>query len=870
MNIRYLYKPLCFFIITLLYYNPLPAAGNISRVTLDSQTEKYVLGRHIYFLEDKQGQWSIHDIQKSPLSEKFILSDQDVPNFGFSSSVYWLKITLFAPDQSFYEKEWLLELSYPLIDYIDLYIPRAGSQFEIIKCGDMLDFTNRSIIYHNIVFPVKTFLNRELTLYFRISTQGSVQVPLTLWSYKAFIEKINQELYSLGIYYGIMLAMVLYNLFIFISVKDRNYLLYILYISTYILLQISLNGVAYEYLWPGSPLWANMAVPFNMGTGVFWGTIFSKSFLRTKKYAPVLDKLLMVSIGISGLVAVLSCIVNYSLVIKIAAISSILSSILILLTAFICLVRGNRTARFFLTAWCALLFGVILLAVKNFGLIPANFLTNYSVQVGSAMEVILLSLALADRINIERKEKDLARQEVLKAREQALLNLQEADRVRQEYTQKLEVKVKERTLEYEQAQTSLVKKNEYLESLNETTLNIISSLDLDELLNAVIHRAARIMKAANGFIYLKDSIKNELECRAGTGIYLTLIGNRIQWGKGFTGRIWKTGQSLMINNYSTWEHRITNPVFNTLYSVIGAPLKSGRTVIGVIGVGHTQESRTFDKDEQDLLERFAQLVSIALENARLYSEAQKAQEAAESASRAKSTFLANMSHELRTPLNAIIGYSEMLMEDAQSDGLEEFVPDLKKIHSSGHHLLALISEILDLSKIEAGRMELFPEEFELNPVIEEIISTITPLADKNSNRLDFKVPEKSIKMYSDLTKIKQMLLNLLSNACKFTDKGSIELNVSHATKDNANWLCFKVKDTGIGLTKEQLNKLFQPFTQAEDSTTRKYGGTGLGLAISKRFARMMGGDINVESEFGKGSVFTIILPAKHGVLNPNP
>ncbi|MDM8537525.1 7TM diverse intracellular signaling domain-containing protein, partial [Desulfobacterales bacterium HSG17] len=646
------------------------------------------------------------------------------------------------------------------------------------------------------------------------------------------------------------------------SVKDKNYLFYIFYISSYILFQISLNGIAYEYLWPDYPSWGNKAVPFFMGlTGLLAG-LFAKSFLLTKKYTPVLDKFLVAIMAVSGLVAFSSLLINYSAVIKMAAISNICEALLIFFIAVTCLMRGNRTARFFLTAWCVFIFGVIFLALKNFGFLPANLLTDYSVQIGSAMEVILLALALADRINIERKEKDLARQDALKAREQAFVNLQKADSIRQEYTQKLEIKVSERTYEYEQAQEALVKKNAYLKSINETTLNLISSLDLDELLNAVIYRVARIIEAENAFIYLYDIDKNELEYKAGTGIYPSLKGVKIHSGKGFSGKILETGRSLMIDDYSKWECRLPNPEFDVLHSVMGVPLRSGKTILGVIGIARTDASVSFDKDEQELLERFAQLVSIALEKARLYSEAQKAQGAAESANRAKSTFLANMSHELRTPLNAIIGYSEMLMEDAEDDRLEDFIPDLKKIHSAGHHLLALISEILDLSKIEAGKMELFPEEFELNPVIEDIISIIRPMAEKNNNTLDFDYPENLITMYSDMTKIRQILLNLLSNASKFTENGNIELNIKTETKDNISVLNFSVNDTGIGLTQEQLKKLFQPFTQAEDSTTRKYGGTGLGLVISKKFCMMMGGDISVQSEAGRGSVFTIFLPAR--------
>jgi signal transduction histidine kinase/DNA-binding response OmpR family regulator len=231
------------------------------------------------------------------------------------------------------------------------------------------------------------------------------------------------------------------------------------------------------------------------------------------------------------------------------------------------------------------------------------------------------------------------------------------------------------------------------------------------------------------------------------------------------------------------------------------------------------------------------------------------------ANRAKSTFLANMSHELRTPLNAIIGYSEMLEEEAQDLEAEQFTNDLRKIHSAGKHLLTLINDVLDLSKIEAGKVDLFLETFALPTLIQEVATTVQPLIEKNHNTLAVGCPADLGTMYADLTRVRQCLFNLLSNAAKFTENGTIRLETDRATEAGKEWVRFRVHDSGIGMTAEQQAKLFQAFTQADASTTRKYGGTGLGLAISRRFCQMMGGDIAVASELGKGSLFTIRLPA---------
>ncbi|MBN2371678.1 MAG: response regulator [Vicinamibacteria bacterium] len=246
-----------------------------------------------------------------------------------------------------------------------------------------------------------------------------------------------------------------------------------------------------------------------------------------------------------------------------------------------------------------------------------------------------------------------------------------------------------------------------------------------------------------------------------------------------------------------------------------------------------------------------------------------AKEAAEQANRTKSAFLANMSHELRTPLNAIIGYSEMLQEEAEDGGQEDFIPDLQKIHAAGKHLLALINDILDLSKIEAGKMELVLESFDPRALIGDVQSTILPLIEKNHNVLEVTCPDDLPAMYADVTRVRQVLFNLLSNATKFTENGTISLSVRIEREESTEFVVFDVKDSGIGLTPDQLSRLFQAFSQADASTSRKYGGTGLGLVISRRFAQMMGGDVTVKSDYGKGSTFTVRLPRETAGRKPS-
>jgi signal transduction histidine kinase/CheY-like chemotaxis protein len=291
-----------------------------------------------------------------------------------------------------------------------------------------------------------------------------------------------------------------------------------------------------------------------------------------------------------------------------------------------------------------------------------------------------------------------------------------------------------------------------------------------------------------------------------------------------------------------------------------------------------EEQRARKDSEKARTDIETKAVALAESNRQLdiaREAAEAARATADAANNAKSSFLANMSHELRTPLNAIIGYSEMLQEEAEELKQPDFVPDLEKIHGAGKHLLGLINDVLDLSKIESGKMTLYLEDFDVAKLVREVAATVQPLITKNGNRLEVACPADLGPMHADVTKVRQTLFNLLSNASKFTEKGMIRLSVERGGAPGAleeprsdaptlqrSAVVFQVTDTGIGMTPEQLGKLFQAFMQADASTSRKFGGTGLGLAISRKFCQLMGGDITVQSEHGKGSTFTVTLPAE--------
>ena len=418
----------------------------------------------------------------------------------------------------------------------------------------------------------------------------------------------------------------------------------------------------------------------------------------------------------------------------------------------------------------------------------------------------------------------------------------------------------------------LTRSVEELQALSAVSRTVSSTLDLPTVLTTIVSRAVQLAGAAGGVIYEYDQATQQFQLQASHRMPEELVevlsAAPIQLGEGATGLAALRREPVQLPDIGDEQAygatRIRTVLLGRGYrSLLAVPLLSEQRILGVLTVWR-QAVGKFPDEVVNLLQTFASQSALAIQNARLFRELEAKSGELEVASRHKSEFLANMSHELRTPLNAIIGYSEMLQEEAQDQHAEAFVPDLQRINDAGRHLLELINAVLDLSKIEAGKMELYLESFEVAPLVRDVAAVLEPLAQKNGNRLQVECAPDVGAMRADLTKLRQALFNLLSNACKFTEQGVVTVSVTReaATAEGGDSIGFAVRDTGIGMTPEQMARLFQEFGQADATTTRRYGGTGLGLALSRRLCRMMGGDISVASEPGRGSTFTIRLPAE--------
>ncbi len=643
-----------------------------SPILLDDSIGEYSVGKHLDVLEDIDGHWTLEQIRSSQFDDKWVKSQRKVPNFGFTQSAYWLrfqvvheatreslssiaKISDAEIDQTIqHPSKWLLELSYAFIDQIDFYFETTDNKFHVIKSGDQRAYSEREFKYRNFVFPLTLNNQSSQVFYIRVKTEGSMQLPLTLLSPNSFVQQVEKEQIALGLYYGIVLAMLLYNIFVFLLVKERTYLFYILYIISWIIAQMIINGFAVQYLWGDLIWWVNPSFSFVSSVMGIWIFVFSMSFLQTKKYVPTLHKILKIIVAGFILLSFLSLIVPYSTNIKLVLYWFLFFLPLLLLAGIFCWNRGFTAARYYLLAWISLVIGVVIFLLKAVDLLPSVFITDYGVQIGSAIEVIFLSLSLTDRLNQEKKEK-------IQAEKKQLLTQQRME------------------------------------------------------------------------LALKDK------------------------------------------------------------------------------------------------------------------------EISEANNRSKTEFFASMSHEFRTPLTSILGYSEAGQENDLST--KEKNSYFRIINRSGNHFLHLINDVLDLSKLEVQKLEFENIKIHLLPMLKEINDTFELLAREKG--LDFifnyQFPLPGV-FNGDPTRLKQILINLCGNAIKFTKTGRVVVDV-YCNKENGK-LYFSVTDTGIGLKPDQVNTLFESFSQADVATTRNFGGTGLGLYLSKKLAQKQGGDITVTSEFDKGSTFT--------------
>jgi signal transduction histidine kinase/CheY-like chemotaxis protein len=586
------------------------------------------------------------------------------PNFGFTSDICWFRLPL--ENQHGLQPRWLLQIDNPILQSVELYLfgPESNLPLDQQRAGLAVPFSERRLPYHAIVFPLELPIGETRTLLLRVQTPYSLQLPMTLLTPEAFERRSQGNILLQGLFIGGMAIMVLYNLFLYFSIREPVYLLYVCWTVVITLFLVVLHGFGQRYLWPGSPLIAEHVMALLLPLIVFFATRFTMIFLVLDQRAPAawrwLNRLSMAGLAL----LVIQSFSSPARIVPISVLLILVMMISILVISLYRLCRKDPDARFFTVAWVFFLVGAVVMALNKYGLIPRNAVTENMVQLGVFIEVVLLSLALADRIN----------------------RLKEAH---------------------------------------------------------------------------ADSIRNRARA------------------------------------------------------------------------------------EIDALRASAH-------------------------NQAKSEFLATMSHEIRTPMNGVIGMVDLLRRTRLDHQQAQYVDT---IHQSTESLLTVINDILDYSRIEAGKLSLETIDTDVHELVDDCVSLFAlPSAQKQLPLLTFVDSRVPARVHTDPVRLKQIITNLLSNAFKFTSDGQISLSVSlRSGQDPDCELLFEVTDTGIGISEDQQRSLFRAFTQADSSTTRRYGGSGLGLTISRQLCALFGGDIGVSSSPGRGATFwftirTRITPA--GVANP--
>jgi serine phosphatase RsbU (regulator of sigma subunit)/anti-sigma regulatory factor (Ser/Thr protein kinase) len=604
------------------------SGADLDIFTITSSISNVSLGKYLEILEDESGELTIDEIISNEIQSKFLPSKQEDPGFGFTPSSYWVKLKV---KNSINESiSWYLEMGYPLIDYVDLYIPNNEGKFTLKQTGDRLPFDSRELDYRNFIFHLTEKADGNQTYYLRFKTSSSMNFPLSFWTQDALLERVNSEQLVLGIFYGAIVIMVLYSIFLYIGLRERTYLFYVLFIISYGLLQFALNGFAQQYLWPNWVWWANVSIPFFIFTSATLMIPFSRTVLESKRNSPLVDKILNIEFFIFFSAMVLSLFLPYSIMIKVATAAALLTIVSVsTIGTIIAFKKVDQAAVYFLTAFGLYFFGVIIYAVKTFGILPNNFLTNWSMQMGSFSFVVLLSVAVQNRINQEKKEKSLLKDEALEHQEKLVEGLKRSEHF-------LEEKVKVRTLELSQTNQMLKDQADELARVNHLVEKVRSSLNMQEVLLTVCEELVGIFEVRNAGICMLNSDKTKFKIVAfhgndplekdPTGLEFSLQGNE-------AARIAiETKQPIVIEDAQSDPR--TKPIHlylrrTKIHGLLIVPILSLQKVTATILLPTRQAGQIFTKAEMDLAKTIATHIAGSIENARLYTQIEQALDVAE-------------------------------------------------------------------------------------------------------------------------------------------------------------------------------------------------------------------------------------------------
>ncbi len=744
--------------------------------------EHYALNGVVRTLEDKDGKLTIDDIQRPDIQDQFTWNEgkTDAHNFGLTNSVFWLAITIDYPswnNNQDQEKSWYLEVARSQLQSCELYSPNKDGTYLRESVDLRKPYSARKVRHSNSVFPITTYLDQKQTYYLRIKSDNALILPVNLWTPKKFIENVADQELIYGVFFGGMLILMLYNLFVYFSVRDVSYLYFVLYlfgITSFEFIEMG-HGLT---LFEDSRTFAKTTYTSPLIWSTWWMIImFTRNFLDTPRYHRRIDHFLRFLQSFVLIYLLTSFLIDKNVVSTWLSGFTFFGLVLILGISFYSWSRKNENAVYFSIGWFLTVAGGATQALALLKILPSAPIYLAGAPIGFLTGAVMISFSLADRIKRLQRE-------ALEANERAIQNMA---RFRSTFNNAIEGMYRMSTSgKFVSANPAMAK---------------LLGYDSVEALRRAGNEAVDLCFPGG---------EPQFQQLAWSG--------RLQMEVSYTR---KDGKTMWVDHFA-------------------------QMIRGADGLPSHIEGSLTDITERKERER--------AEQDREIDKLEK--ELATASAAAKGDFLANMSHEIRTPLTAIIGYSESLNDNTLTDVEEQQAIDT--VIRSSHHLLNIINDILDFSKVEASIVDV--EKMPVNPYVlmKDVYSYFAQKA-KNQNlsfNIEYHFPLPN-QITADPTRLKQILLNLCSNAIKFTRDGGVTVDVGW---DEARQLTrFSVIDTGTGLTEEQLGKLFQSYSQAEASTARQFGGTGLGLVISKQLAEKMGGTIEVTSQPGKGSCFTVYV-----------
>ena len=764
------------------------------------------LTERVHFLVDPHGALTFNDIVSPNMAGQFQLDQNPAEafNFGYSRSTYWFRLVLC--NTSSIPVDRMFELADANATTVIFYSPQDKAPYQSLETGLRLPHATRPYENRFFIFPITLPPNSTQIFYIKLQSIHPVIIPFKLWTPARFHQHERNDYFAQALYFGMVVSMIIFNALIFTVLRDTIYLYYVGYVAFFALYIAAITGLGKEFLWPNlanADIFAAELCDFTIISLL----LFTRRMLNTKMVIPVIDVIIKIYIA-AYILQSITGFIDFALVInRYATFMHLTVASLILIASVLCTFKRQRNAYFFLFSFFMLFVGAVSMILRVLGVLPTNVFTVSGFQYGSAWEMLILAFALADRFNSIRKEKEKIQSDLLQAQQLLVDNLKASEHI-------LEIQVNERTNELQILNQTLNQKENYLRELIDNFPFMVWLKDTQSHFLAVNRALAGHYGEAN-----TDNLLGKTDFDFAHKDIAQLYRNDDLW-------VQKTKQPKII------EEKILDHLGNMSWvETLRAPILDYQgNVLGTVG--------------------FSQDIS-----ARKQFEAQT-----EALNQSKSNFLANMSHEIRTPMNGIIGLSRLALKKEISEEVQNY---LEKIYSSSNELLTIINSILDFTKLESNGFSLDNTYFNLNSLLENVDDLFEHnKQEASSTRFNIHVfADVPRDLIGDATKLRQVLINLLSNATKFTAYGDIftTITLKSQFRDTVA-LSFTVRDTGIGMTDEQLKRLFQPFSQADNSITRNYGGTGLGLAISKQLVELMGGDIRVSSIYGEGSTFEFTVP----------